>query len=325
MLRDVPEEVFDLHELASTARTLALGMREEDGVLAPILFLRLPSGEMEIGIFETGDVTGERIARAVAEVSAEAVVLVGEAWKAAPEDVPPGGRARDSPTAEDAVLVAGLDSSGTQVVLDGAPGDTGSLDHPAPSSTEFTVGLFDETRELWKLPRQVELPTGPVSLEVPWGWRVQRDGRVTRIVSPDATSAVNASIYARSGAAEVGESEAYDLAVRFTDTAIDAEAEVQTRPEVSIDQTREGSWRVATTSFTVIGQASRHRWDLRVIVTPEHAVILTYDDEGADSDDDNRLAAARMLASAVVFASKPESPPPSSRPPWRRRAARWLR
>jgi hypothetical protein len=145
-----------LRELVEELNSVALSIVKKDGEHAAMFFVRLPSGDLKVTVFDdaerpVGEARARQMAEAVRRTDADAVVFVSEAWTADPTTIPQGGRAGDAPDPDDVLLVAGVDRSGAEFSLatqlhkrDGAV-DVGQAEEGS------RVFLFDDVRAAWGL------------------------------------------------------------------------------------------------------------------------------------------------------------------------------
>ena len=145
----------DLRELAAKLHAIAVSVIRSDGEHAPMFFLRLPSGEMDVQLFDEGERPvgpgrARQIAEAVRRTGADAVVAVSEGWSASQDAIPEGGLPGDARDARDVLVVAAVDRSGDEVMLTTdllrRPDDSVEVGETEEGGQFF---VFDELRRVW--------------------------------------------------------------------------------------------------------------------------------------------------------------------------------
>ena|SRR6266446_8464921 len=143
---------------------IACSMIEQDGEHVAMYFLAHGDGRVESCLFEeenpsesVGPVRARQLADAARASGADAVVMVSEAWSAHRDDVPEGGRVRDTSGAQDILLLVGIDRSGETVVLETPvfrePGGTTRVGETTTGNDEWRVATLNGVRAVWGMPQ----------------------------------------------------------------------------------------------------------------------------------------------------------------------------
>ena len=128
-----------------------------------MFFLRLPSGQVVPSLLRAwpmascrAELDFERIADEVESSGADGVVVVAEAWRAKPSNIPDGGSAGDATESEDVLVIAGLDREGNECALQTPMHRRGLAEeahyYGETEATDMRSPFLDRVREVWGLP-----------------------------------------------------------------------------------------------------------------------------------------------------------------------------
>ncbi len=158
MAPDAPTPSF--REQAIWLNERAKSTLVRDGIHAGMVFLRFSDGRLRprlLGATDRAQMAAEwaRLAADVRETGADGVVLVGEAWRAHEDAVPPGGGPSDVPDADEILTVAALESSGAEWTFETpfARDDEGRVALGETEETKASWLVLDGVREVWGLPK----------------------------------------------------------------------------------------------------------------------------------------------------------------------------
>lgn len=271
-----------LRAFAAQLNEMAIATLKQDGEHAAMLFLRSDSGEVEPRLFGSDQHRGRILAQAAADARAGVVGVIAEAWTASEATVPDGARVRDSPDRRDILLVAALDRCGNQVVFE-TPVTRRRFRQPSVAESRerdrtFHFAIFDETRQLWGLPRRLQYSGtfGSLSLEVPARWSVKVVDGVIEVLPDTDDGAMHISIRGRDANRPLEPGEAQQIAANF--------AGASTSAPVVVDE-RKASWGlVAGTAFDFQDAAVTRHMELFVCVSTSGIVAATWNDEGSPED-----------------------------------------
>ena len=298
-LRAVEAAESTLRDFATQLNEMAIATLKQDGEHAAMFVLRSESGEVQPCLFGSDEHRGRILAQAAADASATVVGVIAEAWTAPSSAVPDGPRVRDSPDRRDILLVAALDRAGDQVVLETAVTRRRfrqtAVDETSDRDRAVHFAIFDETRELWGLPRRLHYPGafGSLSLEVPLRWSVELVDGVIEILPNTDDGAMHISIRGRDANHPLEPGEAQRIAASF--------AGVSTSAPVVTDE-RAASWGLASgTRFDFQDATATRHMELCVCVSRSCIVAATWNDEG--SPEESRLAARTIFDSLHLTAA----------------------
>lgn len=282
-----------LRDFAAQLNEMATATLKRDGEHAAMFFLRSESGEVQPCLFGSDEHRGRVLARAAADTGATVVGVVAEAWTAPRQAVPDGARVRDSPDRRDILLVGAHDRSGNQVVFENPVTRRRfrqtTVENASERDRSFHLAIFDETRELWGLPRRLHYPGtfGSLSLEVPTRWSVELVDGVIEILPDTNDGAMHITIRGREADRPLGPGEARRIAASF--------ARVSTSAPEAVDE-RPAPWGlVAGTTFDFQDAAVTRHTELFVCVSRSGIAAATWNDEG--SPEHTRLAARAIFES----------------------------
>jgi hypothetical protein len=288
-----------LRDFATQLNETAIATLKQDGEHAAMFFLRSESGEVQPFLFGTDEHRGRILSQAAADASATVVGVIAEAWTAPGSAVPDGGRVRESADRRDILLVAALDRGGDQIVLETPVIRRRFRQTDVEKTSErdraFHFAIFDETRELWGLPRRLHYPGafGSLSLEVPVRWSVELVDGVIAILPNTDDGAMRISIRGRDANHPLEPGEARRIVASF--------AGVSTSAPVVIDE-RPASWGLgAGTRFDFQDATATRHMELFVCVSRSCIVAATWNDEG--SPEESRRAARTIFDSLHLTAA----------------------
>jgi hypothetical protein len=281
----------ELRQFAAGLNEMATATLKQDGEHAAMFFMRSESGEVEPRLFESDDQRGADLALAVSSADAAAVGIVDEAWAASESEIPEGGRASDAASRREILLVAALDREGNQAAFETTVIRRRSrqpvLEETLERGSGFRVATFDETRELWGLPRRLHYSGsfGSLDLEVPPRWKSDLINGVVEIVPETDDGAMHISIQGRDRSRPVESGEARRIVAGF--------ARPMTDDEVAVDE-REAPWGlVASSTFDVQEATQTRHLDLFAAVANSCVVACTWNDDG--SSEQTRLSARAIF------------------------------
>jgi hypothetical protein len=281
----------DLRKFAAGLNEMAVATLKQDGEHAAMFFLRSESGEVDPRLFESDDRRGADLALAVSNADAAAVGVVAEAWAASESEIPEGGRASEAASPREILLVAALDRHGNQVAF-----ETGVirrrfrqsvLEETSERDSSLRIATFDETRELWGLPRRLHFSGafGSLDLEVPLRWGSDLVNGVVEIMPETDDGAMQISIRGRDDNRPVETGEARRIVVGF--------ARPMTGDDVAVDE-RDAPWGlVASSNFDVQESTRTRHIELFAAVAISCVVACTWNDDG--SSEQTRLSARAIF------------------------------
>lgn len=281
----------DLRQFAARLNEMATATLKQDGEHAAMFFLRSENGEVEPRLFASDDRRGADLALAVRNADSVAVGVVAEAWAASEAEIPEGGRASEAVGHREILLVAALDRHGNQVAFETTVFRRRFRQPLVEESHErdssFRVATFDETRELWGLPRRLHFSGafGSLDLEVPPRWQSDLASGVVEILPDTEDGAMHISIRARDTTRPVETGDARQIVVGF--------ARPMTDDDVAVDE-RQAPWGlVASSTFDVQETTRTRHLDLFAAVATSCVVACTWNDDG--SSEQTRLSARAIF------------------------------